>query len=86
MSPVPKPGRGRPPTKLPYGKATPDHPVVVKTKGESVKDNRRQGKVLRTNVCQWGTRHGVRLVVRLVSHSKDGLSSKYEVHHAGRRK
>lgn len=68
-----------------YDKARPKKPLPVEVTGKTKADTRKKGKVLRTNVCQWGKRRGVLLVVRLVSRSADGLTEKYLVHHDGKR-
>lgn len=68
---IPKHTYQRPGPKLSYrlDLVTRERPLTIQVKQRTTAKIQKEFAKIRNNVCQWGLRHGVRLVTRVVSSS-----------------
>lgn len=84
MTPIPSVATRGAALKYRYDTVQEGVPLTIKVKGKNSKDVRRQIAVIRTNVSQYGSRHGVMLVVRIIEAA--GREATVKVVWDGRRK
>ena len=84
MSPIPSLVRVGRPLKYRYDTVRKGQPLTIIIAGKSPEDVTRQIAAIRTNVSDYGSRHGVMLVVRLITNT--GITAKLRVVWDGRRR